>query len=84
MMNRDAILFHLQEAKQELDRTIGNIESQTDYDHGEFVVAMNHLYSHLNTAWNGRNASEERHGECSQADFDAWRKFPPDEELWLA
>lgn len=82
-MNRDAVLFHLREAKEELDRTIGEIATTADYGQGEFVVAMSHLYSHLNTAWNGRDASHERHQECSQTDFDTWRKFPPDEELWL-
>ena len=82
-MNHKAILFHLREAKEELDRTIDQIAAQADYGRGEFVVAMSHVYSHLNTAWNGCDASEGRHQECSQTDFDAWRKFPPDEELWL-
>ena len=83
IMNRNAVLFHLREANEELDRTIDEVFATPDYGQGEFVVAMSHLYGHLNTAWNGRDASEERHRECSQADFDTWRKFPPDEELWL-
>ena len=82
-MNRDAVLFHLREAKEELDRTIGEIQSDQSYDYGEFVVAMSHLYHHLNTAWNGRDASPERHRECAQSDFDAWRKFPSDADLLL-
>jgi hypothetical protein len=82
-MNRDAILFHLGEAKEELDRTISDIEQDPDYDIGEFRVAMGHLYHHLNTAWNGRDASAERHRECSQEDFDSWRKFPDESEVFL-
>ena len=82
-MNRDAVLFHLREAKEELDRTISEIESDQTYDEPEFRVAMSHLYRHLNTAWNGRDASAERHTACSQSDFDTWGKFPSDGDLYL-
>jgi hypothetical protein len=82
-MNRDAILFHLREAKEELDRTIDQIEGEQSYDYPEFQVAMSHLYHHLNTAWNGRNASAKRHRECTQSDFDTWRKFPSNADLLL-
>ena len=57
-MNREAVLFNLQEAKEELDRTIKEFESDPDYDFGTFFVSMSHLYHHLNTAWNARDASE--------------------------
>lgn len=82
-MNRDAVLFHLREAKEELDRTITEIESDMTYDYPEFLVAMSHLYHHVNTAWNGRDASPEKHRKCAQCDFDAWRKFPENAELLL-
>jgi hypothetical protein len=39
-MNQDAVLFHLREAKEELDRTIAEIESDQSYDHAEFRVAI--------------------------------------------
>jgi hypothetical protein len=82
-MNKEAILFHLREAKEELDRAIRDIETNTSYDFDDFVVGMGHLYHHLNTAWNGRDASRERHRDCDQQDFDTWRKFPMNEELHL-
>lgn len=82
-MNNDAILFHLGEAKEELDRTIKEIAADPEYGYGEFQVAMGHLYHHLNTAWNGRDAAPERHRECSTHDFNAWRRFPTNEELLL-
>ena len=82
-MNHKAVLFHLREAKEELDRTIAELERTPDYDVGEFCVAMSHLYHHLNTAWNGRDATAEAHRECVQSDFDAWRKFPQNAELLL-
>ena len=82
-MNQTAVLFHLREAKEELDRTIEAITDDPSYDVGEFVVAMSHLYHHLNTAWNGRDASREQHRDCVQSDFDVWRKFPKNAELLL-
>jgi hypothetical protein len=82
-MNESAVIFHLKEAKEELDRTIVEIESAPDYETAEFQVAMSHIYHHLNTAWNGRDASAERHRGCARSDFDAWRKFPPNTDLFL-
>jgi len=82
-MNRDAVIFHLREAKEELDRTIANVECDGSYDSVEFQVAMSHLYHHINTAWNGRDASAERHRECAQSDFDSWRKLPSNSDLLL-
>ena len=75
-MNHQAILIQLREAKEELDRTIEKIANDPSFDFERFQVAMNHVYHHLNTAWNGRDASSERHRKCSQKDFDTWRKFP--------
>lgn len=82
-MNRNAILFHLREAKEELDRTIIEIEKSESYDVGELLPAMSHLYHHLNTAWNGKDASPERHTKCAPDDFHEWRKFPVNDDLLL-
>lgn len=82
-MNKRVILFHLGEAKEELDRTIKEIGKDGDYCVEEFQVAMSHLYHHLNTAWNGRDMSDEAFRECRQEDFDSFRKFPSNEEMML-
>jgi hypothetical protein len=75
-MNRDHVLFQLREAREALDQCIRDIEQDLDYDCGEFVVDMTHLYHHLNTAWNGRDASAEQVAACSEGDFQLWRRFP--------
>ena len=64
-MNKEAILPHLREAKEELDRTISELETNTEYEFGHFIVGMGHIYHHLNTAWHGRDASRERHRDCA-------------------
>ena len=75
-MNREHTLRHLHEAAEELQRTIHEIEDELEYGNGEFSVAMQHLYHHLNTAWNARDESPECVRTCSDADFVRWRQFP--------
>ncbi len=61
-MNRDWVLSQLREAQEELNRTIGEMEADPEYDVGELMVAMQHLYDHLNTAWNSRDEGPARRG----------------------
>jgi hypothetical protein len=82
-MNKEFILSNLRDAAQELASTIHDIESDTEYEYGNFAVAMNHLYHHLNTAWNGRNASDAEVKECTEDNFFKWRQFPNSDEIYL-
>lgn len=75
-MNRDHVLNHLREAHESLATCIREIEQDPDYEVGQFLVDITHLYHHINTAWNGRDASPERAAECSEEDFERWRRFP--------
>lgn len=77
-MNRDWVLHHLREAREELGRTIDEIVATPDYDVGELLVSMSHLYHHLNTAWNARDAAESAVREVSAEDFKRWSRFPAD------
>jgi hypothetical protein len=77
-MNKDWILFHLREASEELLRTIGEFETASNYSEAEFRVAAEHIYNHLNTAWNSRNADPTHLARHSEREFFAWRDFPPD------
>jgi hypothetical protein len=81
-LNRDWIMQHLTEAMEEIQETIKQVQNPT-YSEGDFVVAMSHAYHHMNTAWNARFASHEEHRECTQENFNRWRKFPQDADLLL-
>jgi len=81
-LNRDWIARHLTEALEEIQKTIREVRNPT-YREGDYLVAMSHAYHHINTAWNARFASSEQHRECTQADFDSWRKFPHQSDLLL-
>ena len=80
-MNREWILLHLKEAHEELTRVIEECEKSSDYDAGEYLVAMTHLYDHLNTAWNSKDASIEEVRTCSTGSFGKWRQFPSDIDM---
>ena len=80
-MNKPYVLWNLNEAREAIGQLISDIETDADYDFGEFRVDMEHLYHHVNTAWNARESSAERTNACSQEDFDRWRQFPQDIEL---
>jgi len=77
-MNREQVLFHLQEAEEELSGTIAAMRDDLEYDFGEFLVAMQHLYHHLNTAWNSRDATPEQVANATDEDFNKWGRFPQD------
>ncbi|MCW3128583.1 MAG: hypothetical protein N2V75_00530 [Methanophagales archaeon] len=55
-LNKEWIRTQLWEAKEELDGTLAKIVTDEEYDEGEFKIAMDHIYTHLNVAWNERNA----------------------------
>jgi hypothetical protein len=77
-MNKDYIIYNLKEAKAELESILEEIDEDTEYDEGVFLIAMKHLYHHVNTAWNSRDSTEKESTECSQKNFDKWRQFPND------
>ncbi|MSQ95033.1 MAG: hypothetical protein EXR98_10830 [Gemmataceae bacterium] len=77
-MNKQWILDHLREAQEELTRTIAQIESEPEYGDIEFEIALAHLYSHVNTAWNSRGVDDASAGTASDDEFCRWRAFPVD------
>ncbi len=80
-MNKPHIRFHLTEARQALEQLITELDSDTEYEFGDYRVDIEHVYHHINSAWNGRDASAAAVDACTQEDFDTWRKFPTDIEL---
>ena len=82
-MNRKLISLHLREAAEELNRTVADVDGEAAYDVEDFRVAMGHLYHHLNTAWNGRDLTDEAFKKCKDADFLRFRRFPAEPEVYL-
>jgi hypothetical protein len=82
-MNKDYVLYNLTHAQEALGKLITEMRSDPDYDYGEYVVDMSHVYHHLNTAWNARDATKAAADECSEEDFYRWRQFPSEKEIYL-
>jgi hypothetical protein len=82
-MTKKQVLWNLQEAAEELDRTIREVQSNPEYGEEELLISMSHLYHHLNTAWNIRHEDGARVDACSEADFARWRQFPTDIDMML-
>ena len=79
-MKREWVLLHLKDAHEELRPIIEEFE-KSDYDAGDNLVAMTHLYNHLNTAWNSKDASIEEVRTCSKGVFGEWRQFPLNSDM---
>ena len=77
-MNRDHVLFHLREAQEAVTAIVLKMDAQLDYDYGAFFPDMQHLYHHLNTAWNARDVPSTRVEAATDSDFNSWSQFPPD------
>lgn len=81
-MNKLHIVFHLKEARKAIEGLASDIESNADYGIDEYRIDLQHIYHHLNTAWNGRDADESRVKTSAMKNFDTWRQFPKDLEIW--
>jgi hypothetical protein len=79
MMNKWQ-LFHLKEARSELNQLIQQVEQGAVLDEA-LEAAVQHLYHHLNTAWNSRQFSSDRAYQQTDAEFNDWRQFPTDIEM---
>ncbi|MCX6069865.1 MAG: hypothetical protein NTU91_03250 [Chloroflexi bacterium] len=77
-MNREHVLFHLHEAQESITAIVAQMEAQLGYDYGVFLPDMQHLYHHLNTAWNARDAAPAAVEAATDLDFNRWSQFPID------
>lgn len=77
-MNREQVLLHLGEARDAIEAALDSIRSTPNYDYGEYWVEMQHIYHHLNTAWNSRDASDVEVQAATDDDFNRWSAFSRD------
>ena len=76
MNNKKHILSNLHESKENLDSMINEIENDSDFDFDGYYSDMQHIYHHLNTAWNIRKEKEETIKKCTEDNFNKWQQFP--------
>ena len=49
------LVQELDDAREHLDSLTREMTSHPEFDETEFQTQLEHIYSHLNRAWNGRN-----------------------------
>ena len=74
-MNKKWIIQDLNEAAEQLNEIINKL-GQDDYSVTDFELDMQHMYSHLNTAYNTRNFTDEQIKNFTQQDYEKNRKTP--------
>jgi len=74
-MNLQIVGLNIREALSELN-DINELVVSGEIEEAEFQVAIQHVYHHLNVAWNARNESTESYSEMSDANFEKWGNFP--------
>lgn len=80
-MSNEYTIYNLQEAVEEIEKTIQELKRGTSSSEPHLLVNFEHLYHHINTAWNSRSATNQETTECSEENFENWRQFPKDIDL---
>ena len=60
----------------ELEQLIREIGKDNNFDFDRYAVEMQHIYYHINKAWNLRKEDIETIRNCSKKNFLKWSKFP--------
>ena len=79
--NKRYMIFNLNEAKEEIDSIIKELEEDPECSDGNLQVGFAHLYHHINFAWNIRHLDNEKQDRVSfltDDEFHEWSQFPQD------
>ena len=79
-MDKDYLLFNLAEAKEAIEKLIENINKDSEYDVAEYRVEMQHIYWHMNSAWNGKDFDVKR-DQLTDELYEKFIQYPKDLEL---
>lgn len=77
-MNERFIQSNVEEAHEELTKLLQHFASGEPLDFAGFHIAMAHAFHHLNSAWNGRNISDEDCREYTDETYAKLEAFPTD------
>ena len=76
-MQKEYALFNLKEAKSAIEDLISEMEEDPEYDIGNYLVDIQHVYWHINSAWNGREYDMTSQ-ELTNGMYEAFIQFPED------
>jgi hypothetical protein len=76
-VQKEYALFNLKEAKEAIEQLMAEMEADSEYEIGNYRVDMQHLYWHINSAWNGREFDMATQ-ELKDGMYEAFIQFPKD------
>ena len=75
-LNWKTISYDIVEARDQLQDIERRVKKGAFPSEEEFQIMLQHVYLHLNFAWNARHKTTKEYASLSDADFDAWKKYP--------
>ncbi len=76
-MEKDYAIFNLTEAKDAIEQLLSEMQSDADYDIGNYQVDMQHIYWHINSAWNGKGFNMTS-DTLTDALYESFIQYPTD------
>ena len=81
-MNWKIIASNLREALAQLEEVQTRIDKRDYPAEGELQVLLEHVYHHINCAWNIRRIKTKDYANLTEDDFNQWGKFPKEMEAF--
>ncbi|MGE5086477.1 MAG: hypothetical protein ACM3MG_09275 [Bacillota bacterium] len=78
-MNTKFIVYNFQEIEEEIAIVMSRIRK--GMSHEEYYKSVQHIYHHLNIAWNARESLPEGVADLDDPRMDEWKEFPKDLKL---
>ena len=78
-MNNIYVRLMLQDAAGNLRSLLADMESNAEFSEIELSIGLNEVFGSLNTAWNGRNLTEDQALGITEDAYYRLRSFPVDE-----
>ncbi len=80
-MNLEYMKFNLSEALEQITITLEDLNSRENCNEADLRTGFEHMYHHINFAWNTRNTTQDEVNEQLNEKFYRWRQFPKDIDL---
>ena len=75
-LNWQIILSNIAEAREQLQQIEARASNGEKISEAEFQILLEHVYHHLNFAWQIRHTPTKRYANLSDEDFHLWSKYP--------
>ena len=75
-LNWEIILSNLAEAREQIEQIEERAKNRKKPAEVELQIMLEHVYHHLNFAWNIRHKTSFNYSTLSDEEFNKWSKYP--------